>query len=497
MLHAIRTVLFFLAAPLALSACASPLSPATQPPWDIKQIVAPAQNAVVTVITYDLDDRMSTIGSGFFVSKTGILVTNHHVVSGAYRAEIKTRNGSRYPITEVLAQNPLVDLIKVRVAIPANQVTALPLADQDPLIADRVIVIGSPLGLEQTVSEGIISAVREIPTAGKVFQLTAPISQGSSGGPALNYQGEAIGIVSFQLAKGQNLNFAISVQSLRLLPDEAQPPSLTEWTIRHSAQGPILATAMCRKGARLTVQGEYEEALTYFQKAAEANPEDPVAWYGLGSCYVGLDQPDQATEAFRRPVTANPESAEAHFILAMYYKAGSQYQNAIAPLLEVIRIEPTHSQALLELAQIYGELGRAQEEIDALHKSLALSPDHIPALIGMGVVLGKLGRFNEALEYLQRARTLEPDSALIHYNIGVTYHRMNDTKEETRAYILAIRANPRMAAAHYNLGLAFLSQGQRPLALGQYEILKTLKPDIADRLFEKIYPQGSESERKP
>ncbi len=497
MLHAIRTVLLLLALALVCSACVSAPSSVSQPSWDIKHIVTQAQNAVVTVITYDLDDQMSTIGSGFFISKTGVLVTNHHVVSGAYRAEIKTRNGRRYPITEVLAQNPLVDLIKVRVQIPADNVTPLPLADQTPLIADHVIVIGSPLGLEQTVSEGIISAVRKIPTAGNVFQLTAPISQGSSGGPALNYQGEAIGIVSFQLAKGQNLNFAISVQSLLLLPDETQPPSLTEWTIRNSAQGPMLATAMCRKGARLSVQGEYEEALTYFQKATEANPEDPVAWYGLGSCYVGLDQPDQATEAFRRPVAANPESAEAHFILAMYYKTGSQYQSAIAPLLEVIRIDPTHSQALLELAQMYGELGRAEEEIDALHQSLALSPNHIPALIGMGVALGKISRFNEALEYLQRARALEPDSALIHYNIGVTYHRMNNAREEIRAYITAIRANPRMAAAHYNLGLAFLSQGRRQLALGQYEILKTLKPDIADRLFEKIYPQDEESERKP
>ena len=99
----------------------------------------------------------------------------------------------------------------------------------------------------------------------------------------------------------------------------------------------------------------------------------------------------------------------------------------------------------------------------------------------MGVALGKIGRFNEALEYLQRARALEPDSALIHYNIGVTYHRMNNAREEIRAYITAIRANPRMAAAHYNLGLAFLSQGRRQLALGQYEILKTLKPDIADQ----------------
>ena len=70
---------------------------------------------------------------------------------------------------------------------------------------------------------------------------------------------------------------------------------------------------------------------------------------------------------------------------------------------------------------------------------------------------------------------------------------MNDPREEIRAYTLAIRANPRMIGAHYNLGLAFLNQDCSSLALSEYEILKTLQPDIADRLFEKIYPQNSES----
>lgn len=491
MMQPIRAILYTLILAMTISACATAPPRIETSPWDIKHIVAPVQQAVVTVITYDLDDRASTIGSGFFISKTGVLVTNHHVINGAYRAEIKTLNGELYPVTEVLAQNPLVDLIKVRVKIPADRITPLPLAGAAPALAERVVVIGSPLGLEQTVSEGIISAIRKIPASGNVFQLTAPISPGSSGGPALNLQGEAIGVVTFQLAKGQNLNFAISIQSLQLLPNETRPLSLAEWTIRHSAEGPVLASAMCRKGARLTIRGEYEEALTYFQKAADANPDDPTAWYGLGSCYVGLDQPDEAAEAFRRPVTDNPNSAEAHFILAMYYKASDQYQSAIPPLLEVVRIDPTHAQAMFELARVYGELERPDEQIDAFRKSLTILPDHIPTLIGLGAALGKIGRFDEALESLQRARQLEPGSALIHYNIGVTYRLMNNPKEEIHAYTQAIRVNPRMVEAHYNLGLAFLNQGNRPLALSEYEILKALKPDVAGLLFERIYPEST------
>ena len=112
MIQPIRAILSALAVVLTIGACAAPAPQVEPSPWDIKHIVAPVQQAVVTVITYDLDDRASTIGSGFFISKTGVLVTNHHVINGAYRAEIKTLSGELYPVTEVLAQNPLVDLIK-------------------------------------------------------------------------------------------------------------------------------------------------------------------------------------------------------------------------------------------------------------------------------------------------------------------------------------------------------------------------------------------------
>ncbi len=76
---------------------------------------------------------------------------------------------------------------------------------------------GSPLGLEKTLSDGIVSAIREIPGFGKVIQITAPISPGSSGSPVLNMQGEVIGIVTFQIVEGQNLNFAIPSERIASL----------------------------------------------------------------------------------------------------------------------------------------------------------------------------------------------------------------------------------------------------------------------------------------
>ena len=81
------------------------------------------KKSVVTIINYDVDGKISSIGSGFFISKSGILVTNFHVLDGAYNAEIRTLDGSQYPVATVLARNQLVDLIKVRVDIPGGRVT--------------------------------------------------------------------------------------------------------------------------------------------------------------------------------------------------------------------------------------------------------------------------------------------------------------------------------------------------------------------------------------
>lgn len=484
--------LLVIVAALIGSACSLAPEPSQMPPQGLKDVVAPIKKTVVTVINYDVDGNISSIGSGFFISTSGVLLTNYHVLDGAYKAEIKTQDGSQYPVETVLAKNRLVDLIKVRVDIPQSQVMTVDLARQPPVVADNVFVVGSPMGLEQTVSEGIISAVREIPSGGKVLQLTAPISRGSSGGPVLNQDGEVIGVVTFQAARGQNLNFAISIDALEMLVNEASELSLAEWTIRNSKKGPALAAMLCSKGSRLSIQGEYEEALTYFKEAAEANPNDPDAWYGLGSCYVGLDQPEDAIAAYKRPIKSDPDNAMAHFILAMYYKTIGQYEQVIPSLMEVVRIDPANLRARFELGRAYGAIERTTEQVDTFREILDRQPDHIPTLLDLGATLGKIGRLDEAMVLFVQAGDLEPENELVHYNIGVTYNRMQRSDDAVRAYTRAIRANSRMAAAHFNLGMTYLNQGRRKLALDQYEILNGLGAESAKELFDSIYPESTE-----
>jgi len=280
----------------------------------ISHLVKKIQPAVVTVVAYDVNRKISNLGSGFFVDNKGYLITNYHVLKGSYAADVKTYDGKKYSIELVVAENIPSDLIKVWVKIPESSIHWIPVTVTEPSIADRVVLVGSPLGLEQTVSEGIISAVRELPVVGKVFQLSAPISPGSSGSPVVNMRGKVIGVASFQAAKGQNLNFAVSSKGILDLKHGKRSKTLSEWTYDIKIKTPKLVEKLCKEGFNFSIRGEFKDALNYFIEATEKSPKDTVAWYGLGSCYDGLEQPEQAIEAFKQALRINPVMHRRIFI---------------------------------------------------------------------------------------------------------------------------------------------------------------------------------------
>jgi len=187
------------------------------------------QHTVVKIFTFDSEGRGLKIGSGFFWNDQGHLITNYHVIDGAYKAEVKTYDGNFYPITSVLAENRENDLINVKVDISKQAIRWIEITENLPAIAERVIVIGNPLGFEQTVSDGIVSSIRSRNGGRKILQITAPISQGSSGSPVVNPKGQVIGVATLTLTEGQNLNFAIPSCDVIGLKTQGEGINLSAW----------------------------------------------------------------------------------------------------------------------------------------------------------------------------------------------------------------------------------------------------------------------------
>ena len=169
------------------------------------------KNTVGSTVTIETNNGL---GSGFFVAPN-IIATNYHVIKGATEASCYVNNSTtKYKIEGYVAADQNVDLILLKVTTLNKP--ALPMASQSVSPGQKVYVIGSPKGLPATISDGIVSGMRDF-EGYKLIQMTAPISPGSSGGPVMNSKGELIGISVSQLTEGQNLNFAIPKSYLELL----------------------------------------------------------------------------------------------------------------------------------------------------------------------------------------------------------------------------------------------------------------------------------------
>ena len=163
--------------------------------------------AVVTIVT----DK--ALGSGFLVDSKGIIATNNHVIAGAREIEVKMSNGEIYKGADVLLADADRDLALIKVA--AVDLPFLNLGNSDQIsLGEDVLLISAPVGLENTVSTGVISGIR-LREGTKIIQTTVPASHGSSGGPLVNRNGDVIGLMTFLIEGGQNLNFAVSINYLR------------------------------------------------------------------------------------------------------------------------------------------------------------------------------------------------------------------------------------------------------------------------------------------
>ena len=176
----------------------------------IPEIVAKAKPAVVEIVAMDKDGSPTKLGTGFFVSSDGLVVTNFHVIQGATSLAAVNNNGALFLFENVVAQPASVDIAILK--FQAHDVPFLSLGQSTNKVeGEKVIVIGNPTGLTGTVSDGIISAFRRNHS---LIQITAPISQGSSGSPVMDENGQVIGVATLLSEEGQNLNFAIPVESV-------------------------------------------------------------------------------------------------------------------------------------------------------------------------------------------------------------------------------------------------------------------------------------------
>jgi serine protease Do len=184
----------------------------------VRELVNQLGEAVVQIRT------PSGLGSGFILNEEGYLITNFHVIEGETQLSVEVyhvKNGQldrrSYKQVRIVAMNKFQDIALLKIEDKDTpKFASVPLGDSDGLaVGERVFAIGSPLGLERTVTEGIVSTKTRQLMGELYLQTTTQINPGNSGGPLFNMRGEVVGITNMKLAFGEGLGFAIPVEAVR------------------------------------------------------------------------------------------------------------------------------------------------------------------------------------------------------------------------------------------------------------------------------------------
>jgi Flp pilus assembly protein TadD len=292
-------------------------------------------------------------------------VTASHAVQGARDIFIKISNGAAFPVDGVSALDSDADIAILKVS--GQGLPTLKLADSDKtIVGEPVVTIGSPLGLENSVSTGIVSGIRRQGDH-VTIQTTAPISPGSSGGPLLNEMGEVIGVTTSSVSAAQNINFATAINEVKKVREGFGARTDIEKAVQAYLTGVLYMNKQ-----------EYANAEKSLARATRLDPKNVDAWLDLGSVYYSLRQRDKEGDAYQKAVSLQPNNSQAHYLLGTWYEDVGQFERAVAEYRAAVKIDPTDDNAWFDLGELELLLGRrsaaaeAHERLKRLNQGLAM-----------------------------------------------------------------------------------------------------------------------------
>jgi protein O-mannosyl-transferase len=283
---------------------------------------------------------------------------------------------------------------------------------------------------------------------------------------------------------------------------------------------PNYAQAHTNLGIIYTKLGRWQDAIDEYQQAIKYKPDFAAAYNNLGLAYDDLGRSAEAIEDFKRAIRIKPDYAESHTNLGIVYtKLGrwpdaidehqqaikfkpdfaeaynnlgiayaklGRWTNAINAYQQAVKFKPDFVEAYNNLGYAYATLGRYPEAIDAYQQGIKIKPDLVEVQYNLGNACYALGRYPEAINVFEQVIKIKPDYAEAHYNLGMTYSALGRWPQAIDAFKQAVKFKPDLAIAHKNLGVAYLVTGDKNSALAEYNILKSLNPQLADELLNQI-----------
>lgn len=353
----------------------------------LPELVRRVKPSVVALFVFDKDGKPLGQGSAFFIT-SGRIATNYHVIAGGSTAEIHTNEGIAYTVTRVLSADQNADLAVLEVELPSGiQFKPLTISRGAVQEGEEIVIIGTPRGLEGTISQGIVSALRE-----SAIQISAPISPGSSGSPVINMRGEVVGVAVAAKTDGQNLNFALPGASLVAMSEKAE---------RFSRM-----TRLYEDGVRFYKGGNYKSALEKFDQTIKSEPTFAAAWMQRGQTLAALGNYADAVAAFVETARLEPNNAEAYYNAAAAYTQVGRESDAITYFRRVLAIVPNSAETYVEIGSAYYRLNNFQSAVDSYKQAISLSPADAATQLRLGLALVAQGERKAARKQVKKLQQL-------------------------------------------------------------------------------------------
>lgn len=446
-------------------------------------LIEVAKASTVLLVMNDHNNNPFSFGSGFFVQPNTI-ATNYHVIDGAASGTVKLVGmPTKYAIDSILATDTDNDLALLKVS-DASGIKSLTLINDSETvkIGERVLVVGNPVGLEGTLSDGIISNLSTLEHSNKRLQMTAPISPGSSGGPVLNRQGEVIGVAvgSRQALGAQNLNFAIPSNYLKKLLEQsklATPLSEQEQSIS--------AETYYVWGNVKFKQGDYVGAISDFDNAIQLKPDYAEAYNNRGLAKHKMGEYTAALADYEIAIQLKPGLSVTYNNRGLTKQALGKLQAAIKNYDKAIQLKSDDVVVYNNRGLAKDKLGKHIEAITDFDIAIQLNPNYVDSYNNRGFVKDKLGEHQAAITDFDKAIQLDPNYAIAYNNRGHAKYKLNDFFAAITDYDTSIQLKPDYPNSYNNRGLVKTALNQHVAAITDYNIAIQLKPDYADAYFNR------------
>jgi tetratricopeptide (TPR) repeat protein len=377
-----------------------------------KKVFTKTNNSVVTIYVHNRQCQSISQGSGVVIDKRGLIITNFHILNSGHHFVIKhTENGQEKELKDVqiLAIDASKDMMLLK--IPEKIFPAIKIHKKKLHIGEQVYAIGSPAGLTNTISEGIISGIRDGDNKQRLIQVSCPISPGSSGGAIVNSKGELIGISTLaSFGKHQLLNFAIPVDEYAPLIKRKHGSAEAELELQ------------IQLGNSEFNKNSYRNALSHYLKALSIQPDNTAALYNSALIYLksgqeqkGIEFLNKYAESSEKLLVNSAILPEVHKYIGDYYykKRDEKYFLYFQKYLEVQKAEDLN--VLNIMMQGNWSRGKIAETATYAKRIIAANPGHLNAnlhlaYIALDEITQIIKEIDEAdTEYTKTHTAIAPD----------------------------------------------------------------------------------------